>query len=209
MKVTVLSESSADEAAIRILVDGLLGSPSESIPSPPLRTRGWSSVLSILPTIIKHLYYRTDADALVIVVDADDSAPHQRQHELPDGANDECRLCQLRAVATQTSVQLKEVPNRSRLRIAIGLAVPALEGWYRCGIDPHAIEADLIRRPDAGRRALRNQLKRDVYGTDRPGRELSIARATEEAKRLVQILDEFERLFPDGFGSFARDIRSW
>jgi len=32
---------------------------------------------------------------------------------------------------------------------------------------------------------------------------------TEETRRLVQILDEFERCFPDGFGSFARDIRSW
>jgi hypothetical protein len=31
----------------------------------------------------------------------------------------------------------------------------------------------------------------------------------EEAGRLVQILDEFEVLFPNGFGAFARDIRSW
>jgi hypothetical protein len=209
MKVTVLSESPADEAAVRILVDGLLGGPTESIPPPPLRTRGWSSVLSILPIAIKHLYYRTDVDALVIVVDSDDSSPHRQEHELPDGANDKCRLSQLRAVSLMTLGQLRELPNRSRLKTAIGLAIPALEAWYRFGIDPHAIEADLIRRPNAGTRDLRNQLKKDVYGTERPGREMSVARATEEATRLVQILDEFERLFPDGFGPLVRDIRSW
>lgn len=209
MKVAVLSESPADEAAVRILIDGLLGSPTESIAPPALRTRGWSSVPSILPVVIKHLYYRTDADALVIVVDSDDSKPHRQQHDLPYSENDDCRLCQLRAVATQTLSQLKEVPNRPQLRTAIGLAVPALEAWYRCVTDPHAIEAAFIQRQDAGTRALRNQLKTDVYGTDRPGRDLSIVRATQEATRLVQILDEFERLFPDGFGTLARDVRSW
>ena len=40
-------------------------------------------------------------------------------------------------------------------------------------------------------------------------REMSIARATGEASRLIQILDDFERCFPDGFGSLARDIRNW
>jgi len=209
MKVTVLSESPADEAAVRILVDGLVGESTESIPPPSLRTRGWSSVLSILPTVIKHLYYRTDSEALVVVVDADDSVPHQPQHDLADFADQNCRLCQLRAVATQTLTQLKQVSNRSLLRTAIGLAVPALEGWYRCGVDPHAIEADLMRRLDARTRALRNQLKRDVYGTDRPGREMAIHRATEEAHRLVDMLDVFETLFPNGFGAFANDIRKW
>ena len=111
--------------------------------------------------------------------------------------------------AVQTLSKLKEVPTRSRLKTAIGLAIPAIEAWYRYQLDPHAIEADLIRRPDAGTRALRNQLKQDVYGTNQPGSEMSIARAMEEATRLVQILDDFERLFPNGFGALARDIRSW
>lgn len=209
MKVTVLSESPADEAAVRIIVEGVLDSSTESIPPPPLRTRGWSSLPTILPGVIRHLYYRTDADALVIVVDADDSTPHQQQHDLPDSANNECRLCRLRALAVRTLSMLKEVPTRSRLKTAIGLATPAIEAWYRYGLDPHAIEVALIRRPDAGTRALRNRLKQDVYGTDQPGSEMSIARATEEATRLVQILDDFECLFPNGFGALARDIRSW
>lgn len=209
MKVTVLSESPADEAAVRILVEGVLGSSTESIPPPPLRTRGWSTLPAILPGAINHLYYRTDADALVIVVDADDSTPHQQQHDLPNSANNKCRLCRLRALGVQTLSKLKVVPTRSRLKTAIGLAIPAIEAWYRYQLDPHAIEADLIRRPDAGTRALRSQLKQDVYGTVQPGSEMSIARAKEEATRLVQVLDDFERLFPNGFGALARDIRNW
>ena len=40
MKVAVLSESPADEAAIRILIDGILGRPTQSADMPPIRTRG-------------------------------------------------------------------------------------------------------------------------------------------------------------------------
>ena len=76
MKVSVLSESSADEAAIRILVDGILGTETEPIPPPRLRTRGWPSVLKDVPTVVRHLHYRTDADAFVLVVDSDDSPLH-------------------------------------------------------------------------------------------------------------------------------------
>ena len=78
-----------------------------------------------------------------------------------------------------------------------------------CGVHPHAIEATLIQRKDAGSRELRNQLKRDVYGTDPPAQAVRMARAVEEARRLVLIIDEFERLFPNGFGALARDIRAW
>ena len=40
MKVAVLSESPADEAAIRILIDGILGRPTQPADMPPIRTRG-------------------------------------------------------------------------------------------------------------------------------------------------------------------------
>jgi hypothetical protein len=71
MKVVVLSESSADEAAIRVLVNGILGRETEDVPSLPLRSRGWPSVIKVLPTVIKFLYYRTDAEALVVIADSD------------------------------------------------------------------------------------------------------------------------------------------
>lgn len=208
MKLVVLSESPEDEAAVRILVDGILGIETEHV-DPPFRASGWSQLRSVLPTVLRKLHYHTDADALVVIVDSDASATHRLTDVPRDGANQGCRLCQLRLVADQVQNNLTEVPNRAPVKMAIGLAVPALEAWLLCGIDPRAIEATLRQRPDARRQTLRIQLKQDVYGSDRPSSEVRMKRATEEARRLVQMLDEFERCFPDGFGSFARDIRSW
>ena len=207
MKLVVLSESPEDEAAVRILVDGILGIQTDHVAPPYLRTRGWSQLLTVLPVVLKQLHYHTDAEALVVVVDSDDSPPHHQTHPSPDAVS--CRLCRLRLLADQVQSGLTRVPNRAPLKTAFGLAVPTLEAWLLCGADPRAVEATLIQRPDGQTRALREQLKRDVYRTDRPSRQVKMARAIEEAQRLVQMLDEFERCFPDGFGSFARDVRSW
>lgn len=207
MKLVVLSESPEDEAAIRILVNAILGVQTVHLAPPFLRTRGWSPLLSVLPGVLKNLYYRTDAEALVVIVDSDDSVPHQEIHLSPDDLG--CRLCRLRLLADQVQSGLTKIPNRAPLKTAFGLAVPALEAWLRCGTDPRAVEATLIQRPDARSQVLRKQLKRDVYGTDSPSKQVRIARAVEEAERLVRMLYEFERCFPDGFGSFARDLRGW
>ena len=83
MKVAILSESGADEAAVRILVGGALGREALSVAMPPIRTRGWPSVLQVIPTIMRYLHYRTDAEALVIVADANHSPLHQLLHEEP------------------------------------------------------------------------------------------------------------------------------
>ena len=208
MKLVVLSESPEDEAAIRILVDGILGFQTEHV-TPPFRASGWSQHLNVLPSVLKKLHYHTDADALAVVVDSDASAAHRLTHVPHDGASQGCRLCRLRLLSDQVQNSLTEVPNRTQLRTGFGLAIPALEAWLLCGHDPRAIEATLLQRPDAGTRTLRLQLKQDLYRTDRPSSEVRMKRATEEARRLVQILDELERCFPDGFGALARDIRSW
>lgn len=129
MRVTVLSESSADEAAIRILIESLLGRPTHPVdpPSQLLRTRGWPSVLQIIPKVLYHLHYQTDAEACAIVVDTDASPVHQATHEEPGGAVSTCRLGQLRQVMTQTRRQLRSIPGRPPLQTAVGVAVPAIE----------------------------------------------------------------------------------
>jgi len=80
MKIAVLGESPEDEAAIKILVDGVLGYETQLVDLPPLRTRGWT-VINLLPAIIKKLHYQTDAEALVVVWDSDDSPVHQSSHD--------------------------------------------------------------------------------------------------------------------------------
>ncbi|MFQ5796704.1 MAG: hypothetical protein ACE5JP_16875, partial [Candidatus Bipolaricaulia bacterium] len=81
MKVAVLSESPADEAAVRILVEGILGRQTQPIDPPrSLRIRGWTSILNKtneLSAVLRSLYFYTNAEALVLVVDSNHSPVHQ------------------------------------------------------------------------------------------------------------------------------------
>lgn len=209
MKVVVLSESSADEAAIRILVNGILGRETEDVPSLPLRSRGWPSVIRVLPTVIKFLHYQTDAEALVVIADSDDSPVHRSSHDQVGKEEAGCRLCQLRKVVKET--KLCAVAGRNEMKVAIGLAVPAIEAWYLCGIDPHVSEAAWARKLQQGERITytRSTLKKSVYGTERPTIEIMKRHATTAATRLVSDLSGIGRLFPEGFGSFVNDVRNW
>lgn len=211
MKVAILGESSADEAAIRIFIEGILGRGTQPIlPHPRLRTRGWPSVRDILPSVLKYLHYQTDAEALVLVVDSNASPPHLAEHDPPALANPACRLCQLRQIVKQLSNALRPVPDRTFIRTVIGLAVPAIEAWYLCQRDARVGETAWRGGLMQGSLPYtNNDLKQSVYGTDRPSLKLETERAVEEANRLAGNLDALERLFPDGFGAFARDVRNW
>lgn len=210
MKLAVLSESAADEAAIRILVEGILGKQTEPAATAPLRTRGWPAVLHVLPAVMKHLHYQTDAEAIVLVVDSNHSPVHQSTHDQPGGADTRCRLCQLQQAADRVRCHLQPVSGRLPLKIALGETVPAIEAWYRGGLDPHVSEAAWLVGLQSGRDPYtKSGLKQAVYGTDRPSLALETQRAVEEARRLAQNLTLIEQPFPSGFGSLARAVRSW
>ena len=211
MKVAVLSESPADEAAIRILVDAILGEATESSPPFPLRSRGWPSVRGILPSLIKHFQYQTDTDGLAVVVDANGSPlGDQGADQMAKGAR-RSRAAELHEVIESVRGQLKQVPGRETLRVAIGVAAPAIEAWYLCGVDPGATETSWMRELAEGTQAQGKilSLKRQVYGTDRYSIALETDRAIEHAHRLAKHLDLLEKHFPTGFGTFAQTVRSW
>lgn len=210
MKVAVLSESPADEAAIRILVDGILGRPTQSADTSRFRRGGVTRAFGILRAVIRHLHYRTDADALVVVVDSDRTPVHRSEHELEGGADENCRLCKIRQIVGSVLGQLRPVQGHPQIKVAVGIAVPAVEAWYRCGRDPHVTEAVWIAGLSSGRFPYTtSRLKEDVYGTSRPSLELETRCATEEARRLVQDLPLLEQCFPTGFGALAREVRNW
>lgn len=210
MKVAILSESSADEAAIRILVDGILGAETQAVALPRLRTRGWT-VINVLPAIIKGLYYQSDAEALAFVIDSDDSPVHQPSHDITGGEDPECRLCRVRSIVELEQSRLPILPNRGRINVAVGLAVPSIEAWYRCGIDPQVSEATWSRRLQSSGAGVytRRTLKKDVYGTERPPLALETTHAIQAARRLAGDLTPLEQLFPGGFGSLLWGVRSW
>jgi len=210
MKVAILSESAADEAVLRILVEGVLGRETEHVPTQSLRTRGWPSVREVIPPVLKHLYYHIEAEAFVVVADSNHSPVHVEQAEKTGRCHPLCRLCLLRESIHQVQSNLSLRPDRPRLKTAIGLAVPIIEAWYHCGRDPQVSEAAWISGlQDKSDPYTKNGLKQAVYGTDRQSLELGKRRGIEEATRLVKKLAALEKRFPIGFGSLARDVRAW
>lgn len=63
MKIAVLSESPADEAAVSILIEGLLGVCMTRVPLPTPGTRGWKGTFNAVALALRHLHYRTDEEA--------------------------------------------------------------------------------------------------------------------------------------------------
>lgn len=210
MKLAVFSESSADEEAIRILADALLDCETAPPDMPRLRTRGWPSVLQLLPAVVKHLHYRTDADGLIVVADSNRSPVHLGRSDQECGAAGQCRLCLLRKGMAETQAQLARVTGRTPLKVAMGLAVPAIEAWYLCAVESgvsenawhQGLESDHIPYTN-------NSLKQKVYGTDRPSIELETEKAREAAQRLAGDLSSLEQQFPIGFGTLAGALRGW
>ena len=207
MKIAILSESPVDDAVLRVLVEAILGQATEAIPFPFLRTRNWPSVLNDAPTVLKHLHFQTDAQGLVLVADSNHKPVHGPAHDQFEIGEPQCRLCQLRSVVTETQRRLSPVAGRAELRVAIGLAVPALEAWLRCGVDAGVSESSWINGLKARSDPYsKHQLKRDAYGTERAPRR---DRAISEAQRVAADIDELLRTFPNGFGPLHREIVRW
>jgi hypothetical protein len=209
MKVGFLSESPADEAAVRVLVDAILGSRTKRI-HPPLRARGWPNVLQVLPAVLRHLQFRTDADGLIVVVDSDDTPVHDDDHEDPSRYWEECRLCQIEHVIRRTTRKWKLPGGRQPLRVAAGLAVPAVEAWYLCGRDVTVTEQAWAGALGSGLVPYtRRDLKARTYGTTRPSLRRETEQAVKDAHRLARKIRQLEETFPIGFGNLAREVRAW
>ena len=62
MRVALLSESPADETALRVLIKAVLG--RVSFAPTGFRARGWPNVAQVLPSVIRHLHFNTDTEVL-------------------------------------------------------------------------------------------------------------------------------------------------
>ncbi|HEU4386748.1 MAG TPA: hypothetical protein VFV34_03045 [Blastocatellia bacterium] len=105
---------------------------------------------------------------------------------------------------------LSAVAGRQPIKTATGVAVPAIEAWYSCGIDPQVNEAAWNRKLQGEACTYsRLSLKKNVYGTERPSIKVETERASQAALGLVDRIEQLEMLFPSGFGAFATDLRNW
>jgi hypothetical protein len=208
MKIALLSESPADQAGLAVFTQALLGGSNEFIED--LEAHGVTGVIKTLGGVIKGLHYNHDADGLVVVVDRDETPMHDEPHAAAGGADDRCRLCQLRAITQKALSELKPRFGKPAIKVAIGLAVPAIEAWYRVGGNHQVGEAAWIAGCNSNNRPFTvDHLKKEVYGTERPSLELETACAVTEARRIIADIAAIESRFPIGFGLMAEQIRAW
>ena len=209
MKIGYYCESPADRAALAIVVEGILAAPPEPI-NMDLEAHSVPGFFSALDGVFRGIHYNSDAEGLLIVVDSDDTELHDVAHDTPGQADARCRFCQIRQILAPVGKQLRPRKGLPELKVAVGLAVPAIEAWYLVGKEHQAGEAAWRVGVSAGKLPFtRPQLKQLVYGTERPSLELETARAVQEARRIIQDLPAIETAFPAGFGLMAREIRSW
>ena len=176
-----------------------------------LQGHGIGGVMRGLDGVFRGVHFNSDAEGLVIVVDSDDEDLHELDHDFASGKSGSCRLCKCQNIIDRARKQFNKArPHGQELKVAIGLAVPAIEAWYLVGKDPQVGEASWKASLASGRRAFtRPQLKKLVYRTDRPSLEHSTEHAVNEARRIISDTSAIEAAFPAGFGTMAREIRSW
>lgn len=209
MKVGFYCESPADQAALAVFTEGILGQAPDPI-NMDLEAHSVPAFFRSLDGVFRGVHYNSDAEGLVVVVDCDRTQLHDPTHDADDTDVGDCRLCEVRRILAKARKQIRPRPNRPELKVAVGLTVPSIEAWYLVGKNRQVGEA--AWRAGAGSNQppfTKAQLKRLVYGTDRPSFELATQRAVEEARRIILDLNAIESAFPAGFGTMAKEIRSW
>ena len=168
MKIGFYCESPADQAALAVFVEGILGEPPEPI-NMDIEGHGVTGVLSTLDGVIRGVYYNSDADGLVIVVGGERHRIAQQRNLRCCKLAERCRMCQLRKIIAGP----ESVEGHTRAYclegVAVGLTVPAIEAWYLVGknheVGEALLDCPVVRR---NRRPFTSQLKQEIYGTERP-----------------------------------------
>jgi hypothetical protein len=200
MRIAILSESSADEAALRLLVDAVLGIRTQCV-DVNLKSRGYPSVRNVLPAVIRFLQYQTEADALVTVIDSDHTS-------LIGGPKN--RLTELNNIVRETLSSLGPVHARPKLRVALGVCSPAIEAWLLSPRMPHITEQAWEDGLRQNREPYsKRELKKELYKVDYPGLEHMRSKMIDAAGHAAASLGHLENAFPNGFGNLAKELRSW
>lgn len=202
MRVAILSESAADEAALRILVDAVLGIKTFPIEKPSVAMTSIHGVRKSLRTVIQVLHHKSDAEGLVVVVDSN--------HSSLEATTGENRLREFGDLIAKTRANLRTRSGQPALLVAHGVASPAIEGWLLCKRDGQISEASWEKGlRDKHDPYTKLALKRRLLGVEFPSSELRLQKMTEAATEVAADLAHLERQFPNGFGSLARQLREW
>ena len=159
MKIGFYCESPADQAAMAVFTEGILGQPLEPI-NMDLEAHSVPGFFAALDGVYRGVHYNSDAEGLIVVVDADDSPLHGEAHDAPGVWEQECRFCEIRKIIQRTGNQLKPRQGRSALKVAWGVAVPSIEAWYLAGKNHQVGEAAFWLDHRSSNRSERHDLFR-------------------------------------------------
>jgi len=165
-------------------------------------------VFRTVPSLVQDLHYQTDAAGLVVTLDSDYTAIHDETHSRLPGGDKDCRLCKLIAMIDETLSRLSPRPCGDPLKIAYGVATPAIEAWYLAAVEHGVSEAAW---KSGAFPYTKPQLKEKAYGTSRPPLDDEQRLAVNHVRALVESgkLELLEQRFPAGFGTLAKCLRSW
>ncbi len=148
MKFAFLSESEVDEAALAAFCAARLGREIEREPCRARVRRGWPALRESLGPALRSLKH-TGAEFIVVCADGDGADPHH-----PDN-----RRAQLERIVEQTGMSA---------RVVVALAVPTIEAWWLAPQMPELHERGWFDRVQTYPGYQKLDLKRRLYGTDRP-----------------------------------------
>ena len=209
MKIGILSESKVDEAAFKILVESILGHPVDHFKD--YRKRGgWTQAKKLVRPIMQELHY-SGADGFVFVGDSDSTPPHIASHDQLDEAPLDCRLCEIRSLVQAAIETLPARSGRPQLKVAVGMATPAIEAWLLSGLETNCTEAWFREEQARGRLSgqTRRNLKTRKYGSLEASADIKLQRTLENAQRIADNLDGLEQRFQFGFGHLRTDLEQW
>ena len=209
MKIGILSESKVDEAAYKILVESILGHPVDLFKDYQKRG-GWSQAKKLVRPIILDLHY-SGADGFIFVGDSDSTPPHTSDHEAQADGDPDCRLCQIKKLVENTLGTLPARAGQPPLKVAVGMATPAIEAWLLSGDDAHCTETRF--RDDQSNRRLTRQtnldLKKQKYGSLHASSDIRMRRTLKNAHRIARDIEKLEQRFQFGFGHLRKSLAQW
>lgn len=178
MRLAFCTEDLGDEAILAALLERILGEPIEPHHQRYRMERGgWTKALMLAP-IVARAVHRTDADGAVFAIDNDEAEPLHEETHVAD-PQVKCRACALRQAADLEEVQTWDRPGLPRLKFFFAVPVRIIETWMLL-----ASSRTLPGLPETfGRTATeRRELKRLLYGTERPDTDLILEKAVPIAK---------------------------
>lgn len=198
MRLAFISESPSDEAALHAFCEALLACSIEVVAPEVAVRRGWPALKTTLGPALRSLRYRATLDLAIVVVDSDGRELHgdastNRRKELAEIVR---RACAGGAAGARP------------FRCALGLAAPCIEAWWLAPSQPEINEARWLNRKTETCSYNKQDLKRRLYGTDRPGLPCQTNIMSGAATAAAFHADYLAARFPLGFSPLLQALRA-